>query len=162
MGKQKTIAGATKVVAKAESAKQVENPVLEIIPESLVKQHLRGTGLPRFTYLFKDESKLTAEMKKACTVDQDGKFRVWLPAQNLTGKVIFYRPSWADKRELPQDYRTFGNADDESTKFERTSTFIKDKEAAIAAAVSAGLLSAKEGKERMKSLKDMAFRRLGI
>lgn len=160
MGKERKIAGAVKVTAKAES--KVENPILEIIQESLVKQHLRGTGLPRFTYLFKDESKLTAEMKKACTQDKDGKFRVWLPAENLTGKVIFYRPSWADKRELPADYKTFGNADDESTKFERTSTFIKDKEAAIAAAVSAGLISSKEGKERLKALKDSAFRRLGI
>ena len=101
------------------------------------------------------------EMKKACTLGEDG-YRVWLPAENLTGKVLFYRPSWADKRDLPKDYRTFGNADDESSKFQRTSTFIKDKEQAIAAAVAAGLLSSKEGKERMKALKDSAFKRLGI
>ncbi len=134
---------------------------IELVLDSLEEKHLKGTGLPRFVYEVKSTKGLTEAQLKALVKDGK-KYYCWLPAKSMTGYAIWYRPSWADKRELPKEYKTWGNEDDENSKFQRGADFLKEKERHIEAAVNAGLLSAKEGKERLKVLKAQVYKRLGI
>lgn len=134
---------------------------IDLVLDTLEVKHLKGSGIARYVYEVKSVKGLSEAQLKAL-VKEGSKYFCWLPAKSFTGKACWYRPSWADKRDLPQEYKTWGNEDDAETKFQRTADLINVYQKNIEAAVNAGLISSREGKERLKTLKDKAFKRLGI